>query len=70
MMAMQKNTADQRLEDTSALMRLHEFICGELAIPPRDVARRVKVAVSVSAAFYTMSDDGQIIDAVFKAMAA
>jgi hypothetical protein len=70
MIAIAKNAKDLATIDTPGLMRLHEFICTELAIPAKDVARRVEVAVSVTAAYYTMTDDGQIIDTVMKAMAA
>jgi hypothetical protein len=61
-------SAGQQDADTSALLHLYEFICNELAIPASDVAKRVKVALSVSAAYYTLHDDGKIIETVIGAL--
>ena len=61
---------DRVNDDILSLRRLHEFVCSELSIPAADVARQVSVAFTVSAAFYASRDDDQIIQTVFKAMAA
>jgi hypothetical protein len=63
-------SAGERDADASALLNLYEFICGELTIPAKDVAKRVQVALSVSAAYYTMDDDSKIIEAVVRSLSA
>lgn len=57
-------------DNASHVMGLYGFICGELMIPSKDVAMRVQVALSVSAAFYAQQDDTEIIRSVMGALIA
>jgi hypothetical protein len=70
MTAMPATKISANTHDASHVMRLYDFICGELLIPSKDVAMRVQVALSVSAAYYTLRDDNEIIHPVMGALAA